>query len=222
MPGFARSLVLLVLLASLVTPVARAQSGVASAAVPLELIVKFSRDSETGRRIDGLISESPGDLSRLSDVQGRLLQATGVTLIPQRITSGHELIFRVPEEPLLEAVRKSLTAQQGIASAELVAIQTQNPRLPQSKLLVRFPTSTSESALLNKALADPAYHGQIRAWTLRLSASSDVPVLGSVDTADALTITVDRYALLEKLVGQLNALADVDYAQANSTVQFMK
>jgi hypothetical protein len=122
----------------------------------------------------------------------------------------------------LKKVKKALTERQGIASAELVAIQNQNPRLPESKLLVRFPPSARESALLNKALADPAYHAQIQALSLRLCAASNVPVLGSVETADALTVTVDRYALLEKLVAQLNARADVDYAQANSTVQFMK
>jgi len=222
MPGFGRPWFLLALLACLMTPVAWAQSGLASAAVPLELIVKFSHDSEAGRSIDDIINGDPGDLSGLSDLQDRLLQSTGFMLIPERVTSGQELIVRVPEEPLLEEVKKALTARQGIASAELVAIQNQNPRLPESKLLVRFPPSAAESALLNKALADPAYQAQIQALTLRLCAPSDIPVLGSVDTADALTVTVDRYALLEKLVGQLNALADVDYAQANSTVQFMK
>jgi hypothetical protein len=222
MRGTGRPLYLLALLACIMTSVAWAQSGFASAAVPLELIVKFSRDSEVGRRIDDIINANPADLSRLSDLQGQLLQSTGFILIPERVTSGQELILRVPEEPLLEEVKKTLAAQQGIASAELVAIQNQNPRLPESKLLVRFPPSAGESALLNKALADPAYHAQIQALTLRLCAPSDIPVLGSVDAADTLTVTVDRYALLEKLVGQLNALADVDYAQPNSTVQFMK
>ena len=215
-----RLLYLPALLACVMTPVTRAQSGAPS--TQLELIVKFSRDSDAGRRIDGIIDGDPGDLSALSELQGQLRQATGFVLIAQRVTSGRELILRVPEEPLLREVKKALSARLGVAGAELVAVQDQNPRLPESKLLVRFAPSAGENALLAIALADPAYHAQIQALTQRLCAASNVPVLGSVESADALTVTVDRGALLGKLVGQLNALADVDYAQANSTVQLMK
>ncbi|TFH47171.1 MAG: hypothetical protein E4H01_08720 [Lysobacterales bacterium] len=202
--------------------VAAADTKLSSPSIALEIIVKFSRDSDAGRRIDGILKDHPEDLSRLGDLQEQLRQSIGFMLTPVRVTSGRELLVRIPEDPLLERIKESLSKRPEVLNTELIAIQDENPRLAESMLLVRFHPSADESALLNKAYAEAVYAGRVQALALQLCAASDVPVLGSAQAGAGLGLTVDRYALLEKLVTRLNNLADVDYAQANSTVQLMK
>jgi hypothetical protein len=142
--------------------------------------------------------------------------------MPERVTSGREVIFRVPEKRALEKVKQTVSMRPEIASAELSVIQNENPRLPESVLLLRFRESSDESELLRKAYAEDAYNERVQTLTTTVCAASDVPVLGAAQASAGLAVTVDRYALLEKLVARLNELNDVDYAQPNSTVQFMK
>lgn len=199
-----------------------ADSSPSSQSITLEIIVKFSDESDAGHRIDRILKEHPEDLSMLVDLQGELHQSTGFVLIPERVTSGRELIFRIPEKPALEMVKQTVTKRPEIFSAELTAVQNENPRLPSSVLLLRFRGSGDEAELLQKAYAEGAYGERVQALTARLCADSDIPVLGTAQAGAELAVVVDRYALLEKLVTRMNALEDVDYAQPNSTVQFMK
>jgi hypothetical protein len=204
------------------TLVTAADTKLSSPSITLEIIVKFSRDSNAGHRIDGILKDHPEDLSGLGDLQEQLHHSTGFMLTPVRITSGRELLLRIPEDPLLERIKESLSKRPEVLSAELIAIQDENPRLAESMLLVRFHPSADESTLLNKAHAEAVYAGRVQALALQLCATCDVPVLGSAQAGAGLGLTVDRHALLEKLVTRLNNLADVDYAQANSTLQLMK
>ena len=197
-------------------------SGLASRSINLEIIVKFSHDSDAGQRIDRILEEHPLDLSELADLRERLHRSTGFVLTAERITSGREVIFRIPEKPLLEAVQQTVTKRAEVASAELIAIQSENPRLAENLLLVHFRASSDESALLENAHSEGAYAGRVQALATKLCAASGVPVLGRPEVRAALAVTVDRYTLLEKLVARLNNLDYVDYAQPNSTIQFMK
>jgi hypothetical protein len=199
-----------------------ADSHLGSRSVTLEMIVKFADDSDAGRRIGRIIKEHTGDPSMLTGVQEHLRQSTGFVLIPERITSGRELILRIPEKPALEKVKQTLAKRPEVVSAELAAIQSDNPRLAESMLLLRFGESGDENELLQKAYADDAYGARVQVLATELCAGSDVPVLGNAQESAVLTISLDRYALLEQLTARLNALDDVDYAQPNSTVQFMK
>ena len=115
-----------------------------------------------------------------------------------------------------------MTKRAEVASAELIAIQNENPRLPENLLLLHFRASSDESALLENATSESAYAERVQALATKLCAASGVPVLGRPQAPAALAVTVDRYALLEKLVTRLHDLDDVDYAQPNSTIQFMK
>ncbi|GMQ74955.1 MAG: hypothetical protein BMS9Abin01_0198 [Gammaproteobacteria bacterium] len=202
---------------------ASGDTGLASQSVTLEVIVKFTDDSEPGRRVDRILKEHPADLSGLADLQARLHRSTGVVLEPERITSGGELIFRIPEEPLLEIVKQTVTRRAQVSSAKLVAIQHGNPRLPESLLLLHFRESSQETELLEKAYGAPTvYRERVQVLATELSGPSGVPVRGTAEAESALAVTVDRHTLLQKLVAQLSGLAYVDYAQPNSTVQFMK
>lgn len=199
-----------------------AASSLVSQSISLELIVKFSDDSDAGRQIRRVIDEQSGDATMLAQLQEQLRQSTGFVLIPERITSGKELILSVPEEPPLERVKQAVTRRPEIASAELIATESKNPRLPESILVVHFREAGDEHELLQKALVDSAYGARVQALATELCAESGVPVLGSARAGAALAVTLDRFALVEMLTARLNALNDVDYAQPNATVQFMK
>lgn len=201
---------------------ASGDTGVASQSITLEVIVKFTDDSDPGRRVSRILKKHPTDLSGFTDLQARLHRSTGVALEPERITSGRELIFRIPEEPLLESVKRTVTRHAEVSSAKLVAIQLENPRLPESLLLLHFRESGKEAELLEKAYGEPAYRERVQELVTKLCGPSGVPVRGTPAAESALAVTVDRHTLLQKLVVQLNGLGYVDYAQPNSTVQFMR
>ena len=199
-------------------------SGVKSAAtqsIALEIIIKFADDSDPGRRVHRILEEHPADLSGLAPLQARLHRATGATLEPDRITSGAELIFRIPEEPLLETVRQTVSRNAQVSSARLVTIPHDNPRLPRARLLLHFRASSETAGLLEKAFGEPAYREHVQALATRLCNPSGIPVRGTAQAQSALSVTIDRRALLQKLSAQLSELAYVDYAQPNATVQFM-
>lgn len=200
---------------------ASGDTGLASRSIALEIIVKFADDSDAGRRVDRILKEHPTDLSGLADIQARLHRSTGVALEPQRITSGGELIIRILEEPLLETIKQTVTRHADVSSARLVAIQHENPRLPESLLLLHFREASEEAGLLNKALGEPAYQARVQELATELCDPSGVPVRGTAEAESALAVTVDRHTLLQKLVAQLRDLGYVDYAQPNVTVQFM-
>lgn len=210
------------LLACCLIGTAMADSARASPSITLEIIVKFSDDSDTGRRVDRILREHPEDLSGLTDLPGQLRRSTGFVLTPERVTSGRELIIRVPEKPLLETVKQTVTKRQEVSAAKILATQDENPRLPESLLLLHFRESGGEAELLKKAYGAKAYQGRVQALATELCAPSGVPVRGTAETGSGLAVTVDRSALLEEVVARLNDLDDVDYAQPNSTVQFMK
>lgn len=209
------------LIACAATAAAVADSSQSSRSITLEIIVKFSRDSDTGRRILDMLENDPQELDRLGDLGGALRQSTGFELVPVRITSGRELLLRVPEAPALEKVKQTVTRHPQVSSAALIAIQDENPRLPQSMLLVHFHPSTAESELLGKAYASDAYAADVQALTAGICAGSGVPVLGSARAGAVLAIQVDRKALLDELVTRLKSLAEVDYAQPNASVEPM-
>ncbi len=209
------------LLGSCMTVQATGDTGAAAQSISLEIIVKFTGHSDPGRRVGRTLREHPTDLSGLARLQAQLHRSTGIALETERITSGAELIFRVPEEPLLEAVKQTAIRNAAVSSARLVVIQHENPRLPEARLLLHFREASEEAALLEKALGEPAYRERVQALATRLCSPSGVPVRGIAEAQPALAVTVDRHALLQKLVAQLNELEYVDYAQPNATVQFM-
>ncbi len=86
---------------------ATGDTGAAAQSISLEIIVKFTGDSDPGRRVGRTLREHPTDLSGLARLQTQLHRSIGIALETERITSGAELIFRVPEEPLLEAVKQT-------------------------------------------------------------------------------------------------------------------
>ncbi len=221
-PGYASRGIGLALIAGCMMAPVGAEAARASASITLEVIVKFADDSDAGRRVERALRGHPQDLSGLADLRSRLHRSTGFVLEPERVTSGRELIFRVPEEPLLESVRQTLAERTDVTLAELVAIQSENPRLAQSMLRVRFREPGDAFDLLTKAYGEQAYSERVQALTAELSAPSGVPVLGAPEADAGLAVTVDRYALLEKLVERLNAMDEVEYAQPNTTVQIMK
>ena len=96
-----------VLLGCCVLAPAWSDADLGSRSINLEIIVKFSPDSDTGRRVDRILEKNPINLSGLSELQGSLQRLTGFELIPDRITSGREVIFRIPEKPLLEKVEQT-------------------------------------------------------------------------------------------------------------------
>ncbi len=200
---------------------ATSETRAAAQSIALEIIVKFTGGSDPGRRVDRILREHPTDLSELAGLQARLHRATGIALEPQRITSGAELIFRIPEEPLLEAVRQTASRNAQVSSVRLVAIQHENPRLPEARLLLHFRGSSEAAGLLEKALGEPAYREHVQALATRLCSPSGIPVRGTAQAQSALAVTIDRRALLQKLSARLRALEYVDYAQPNATVQFM-
>ncbi len=197
-------------------------SNPSSPSVTLDLIVKFAADSDPGRIVGQALKENPTDLRAMTDIQERLHADTGVTMEAQRITSGAELLLRIPEEPLLEMVRRSLEQQPSVSAARLMAVQHDNPNLPEGLVVVEFPAASDEAALMSQARDDPGRAEQLHALAVKLCAPSGVPVRGEAGTDKQLIVTVDRAALLRKLVAQLNDLDYVDYAQANSGVQIMK
>lgn len=209
------------LLGCCITVQASGETSAAAQSITLEIIVKFTGDSEPGRRVEGILREHPADLSGLAGLQARLHHVTGVALEPERITSGAELIFRIPEQPLLEAVRQTVSRNAQVSSTALVAIQRENRRLPEARLLLHFRGSSEEAGLLEKALGEPAYRERVQALATRLCGPSGVPVRGTAEAQSALAVTIDRHALLQILSTQLNGLETVDYAQPNTTVQFM-
>ena len=198
------------------------ESGLASQSTNLEIIVKFSDDSDAGHRVDRVLAKDPMDLDDLAEFQEELHRSTGYMLIPQRISSGREVIFGIPEKPLLERIEQTVAKRPEIASTDLVAVQNDNPRLPEELLLLRFHASSDETALLENAYNDNAYAMRVQTLATELCAASGVPVIGTPHARTALAITLDRYALLEQLVARLHELDYVDYAQPNSIVQLMK
>ena len=193
-----------------------------SQAVILEVIVKFGRESDPGRLVQRVLSEHPGDLRELVAIEERLHAATGVPMQARRITSGAEIVLGIPERPLLEAVQASVDGHPDIAATRLMAVEHDNPNLPESLLVLAFPESGVESALMVKARGDPAYAESVQETAARLCQAGGVPVRGEAGADGEMIVTVDRVALLQKLVAQLNALDIVDYAQANTTLQIMK
>ena len=193
-----------------------------SPSVTLEVIVKFERDSDPGRLVQQTLAAHPTDLRGFTDVQENLHATTGVAMEAQRITSGAELIFHIPEKPLLDTVRQTLERDRAVSSIRMMAVQHENPNLPEGLLVLEFPESSDEAELIGKARVDPGHAEQLQKLATALCDPSGVPVRGDIGTGTGLIVTVDRPALLRKLVAQLNDLEYVDYAQANVAVQIMK
>jgi len=198
------------------------EQGRAMASAPLELIVKFSSTSEAGRRVERLLSQGSQDLGGLAEAEAQLETSTGVPFTRQRITSGREILFSIPERPLLERVEKSVARRADVDSAELVALQNGNPRLPVAQLRVRFEDSSDARELLERAYDDGSDAERVRALTNEIASASGIPVSGVVDPHGVLILVVERRALLETLSARVNDLGDVDYAQPNATMQIMK
>lgn len=100
-------------------------------------------------------------------------------------------------------------------------MQHDNPRLPQTQLLLRFHGASEAARLLEKTLDEPAYRQRVQALATRFCEPSGVPVRGAAQAQSVLAVTIHRRAFLQKLSAQLNELEYVDYAQPNATVQFM-
>lgn len=199
-----------------------AEQGRGMSSAPLELIVKFSRDSEAGRRVERLLREGSQDLSGLAEAEAQLEAATGIPLTRERITSGREILFSIPERPLLEKIEDAAAQRADLESAELQELQSGNPMLPGARLRVRFRVSSGAFELLEGARDEAARSDAVRALTAEIAAGSGVPVTGVAQPQGTLELTVDRQALLEALSARVNDVDDVDYAQPNATMQIMK
>ena len=197
-------------------------SNPAAGAVPLEVIVKFSRDSDPGRVVRQVLAEAPTDLRPLAPVEERLHAATGIAMESRGITSGAEVILGIPEEPLLERARETVAPQPGVSGARLMASDHRNPNLPHSLLVVEFAASSDHKALVERARDDPGYAAELQALATRLCGPSGVPVRGQAGPGGEMIVSLDRAALLADLVARLNGLDFVEYAQANAMLMPMK
>ena len=220
-PSPVRRSVALVIACLLGSPLSAAQGGGMSSA-PLELIVKFSSTSDAGRRVELLLHEGSQDLGSLADAEVQLETATGVALTRERITSGREIVFSIPERPLLEKVERGVARRADVESVELEALQSGNPFLPSARLRVRFRPSSGAFERVNRAHGDDARADDVRELAAEIGAASGVPVIGVAQPQGVLELVVDRPALLETLSTRVNDLDEVDYAQVNATMQIMK
>ena len=143
-------------------------------------------------------------------------------LIPERVTSGRELIVGIPEQPLLEKVRDVVVERTDVSRVELVSLQTENPRIAQAQLLIGFRQLSDAAKLLEDGYGENGYAERVQALASELSAPSGVPVRGVSRDGAELALVVDRFALLETIVAQVKALEDVEYAQPNATVGIMR
>lgn len=201
---------------------AEAQVEIAVQSAVLEIIVKFSDASEAGRLVNRYIDKNFQDLGELAEIADQLHASTGFVLTPERVTSGRELVVGIPERPLLEKVRAAVIERAEVSAAEIVTIQTNNPRLTQAQLLVSFRQLTDEAELLKNAFGEDTYDERVRALAAELCAPSGVPVHGDSESGDVLAVIVNRFDLLETIVAQLKSLDYVDYAQPNATVQIVR
>jgi len=188
----------------------------------LEVIVKFSDNSGPGRLVGRIIKEGPNNPSNFAELEAPLRASTGLMLTPISVTSGRELIVGIAEKPLLEQLQEFLAKSPALVGTELIELHNENPRLAKTMLLVRFPASSDEALQLRNAQAQGGNHSSIQGLATSLSAGSGVPVQGVARGHEELALTLDRYKVLEEVVQQLNDMDAVDYAQPNSTVQFMK
>ena len=201
---------------------ASAEDGRGAPSPPLELIVKFSRDSDTGRRVERLLREGSQDLGGLAEAQAQLEKSIGIALERERITSGREILFSIPERPLLETVEASAARRPDVASTAIETLQAGNPRLPEARLVIRFVSSSEAYAALERADDADVPSDSARTLAKAIGASSGVPVAGVAQPHGALALTVDRQALLATLSARIGNLEDVDYAQPNAPMQIMK
>ena len=183
----------------------------------LEIIVKFTNDSEPGRRIERLLSEGSQDLGGLAEAEAALEASTGVPLTRERITSGREIVFSIPERPLLETVQKEVARRADVESTSIETLQSDNPNLPAAELVVRFRESSDAFAALSGSRDDGA-----QTLADAIANASGVPLTGVARGRGELALGVDRAALLASLSARLNDRDDVDYAQPNATMQIMK
>lgn len=205
----------------MITTVA-AQVDVQPGSAVLEVIVKFDDASEAGRLIDRYIDRNSQDLGELAEIGDQLHAATGFVLTPERVTSGRELVVGVPERPLMERVRDVVVERAEVSTAELVTAESENPRRAQVQLLVRFRQLSDEAELLANTSGEDAHDQRVQALANELCAPSGVPVRGVSKSQGELAVLVDRFAVLETVVAQLNGLDDVKYAQPNATVRILR
>lgn len=210
------------LLGGLLTVAVAGASNSVSRPVTLEVIVKFARDSDPGRMVRQTLVGDPTDLSGLAPAVEKLEAATGIAMEARRITSGSELIVGIPEGPLLEIVEKTVDRHPSVTGTRLMATRHGNPNLPGSLLMIEFGSTTEEAAQVARARAESGHEQSLQTLASRLCASSGVPVRGTSGADADLIVSVDRAALLTKLVAGLNDLDFVDYAQANLGVHIMK
>ena len=207
-----------VLLTSFMSTPTRAQIDVSPGSVVMEIIVKFSDESSSGRLINRYVDRNSQDLEELSRIGDELHASTGFVLTPERVTSGRELVVEIPEQPLLERIRDVVVERTNASRAELITLQTENPRIAQAQLLIGFRRLSDEAKLLSDGYGEDGYAERVQTLASELSAPSGVPVRGVSRDGTELAIAVDRIALVDMVVARLKALEDVQYVQQNTTV----
>lgn len=185
-----------------------------------EIIVRFSADQPIGGAIADSINKGGELSSDINRLTAALSDETGVPLVAQRITSGHELILQVRSDPLLVELEQHVADQEDVAECHRTSDQHSTP-YRRDEVVVSFEQGSKRYAILQELelssdRSDPA----LVEFTETLTRGFDYPVTPRRLPSGELALSIDTGLLTTQLVEALSRRDDVDYAQPNFTMQY--
>lgn len=173
-----------------------------------EIIVKFAADQAINETIVQAFDDVDAEASLEESVRG-LSAELGVPFVYSRLTSGREVIVKIPVRQVYEVVAERIRDADDVENTVIARRTSGDVSNGPDEILVTIDSSKVELG------------PDVDANTLatRLINDQRFPVFCDIRSDGRLTVTPDFEHLVARLVKELGSRPDVDYAQANYQVR---
>lgn len=179
--------------------------------VAATLIVKPAAGTQAATHVQDVLKGQPFDAQAVSGWLRSLAAAIeALPLEVVRVTSGGELVLRVPRAPALDALARHLEGQADIDSVEIRPDPAASPFAVEDRLAVIFQPESRGARLLRESDARQA---EIEQLASRLLAETPYAGAAAAGPQQELVITVDWQRTTEQLAARLRQHEAIAYIQ---------
>jgi len=177
-----------------------------------EILVRFAPGSEASAALNRVVETDPADLTELLPAVTALGAGAGVPLRPTRVGSGGWVILAIDSAALAQRVHGQLPQLENVES-----VRRDDGAL---QLVVRFRAGSAESDAIAQQL-EQASDAPLAKVLCSLERETGVPLAGEATSQNELALQLDLEALTLSVVSRLQALSEIEVAQANYVLRRM-
>ncbi len=180
--------------------------------VAATFIVKPSGANPAARHIQEVLRGAAFAPEAVAPWLDSIAKSIGAPLEAERVTSGAELVLRIPRAAALAQIAGHVEADPAVDAVTTRPDPADTPFADQDRLLIHFAADTDAAAVLARQDAG-SQEEEVAALAESLLRSTPYVAQATVESDGTLQLMIDWAGTAERVAEQLRARPDIEYVQ---------